>query len=54
MDTSHKKGEGTLRRIKEKLKNFFQKTLYNKNDASIGRNLKDDAYRNTHDNLKMY
>lgn len=56
MDTG-RKNWSSLSRIKEKIKNFFGKTLHNRDDATFGSNqsnLKEDAYKKAHEKLRMY
>lgn len=40
--------------LKEKIKTFFDKTLMNKRDSTYDSNVKDQAYRKSHEKMKMY
>lgn len=44
-----------LNKIKQKLKNFFDKALKNKKDANLNSHIRDEAeFRKMHENMKMY
>jgi hypothetical protein len=44
-----------ISRIKEKIKNFLNKSLRNKKDADLNAHIKDEVeYRKMQENMKMY
>ena len=44
-----------LSRIKEKIKNFVNKSLKNRKDADLNAHIKDEVeYRKMQENMKMY